>query len=60
METISIWTLLLYSGLGMLVVFFAWRVKQLKNELREIEEENEKKAKAKQQAESENSSPFDE
>ena len=42
---VSIWTLLLYSGLGMLVVFFAWRVKELKNELKQIEEENEKKKK---------------
>lgn len=45
---VSIWTLLLYSGLGMLVVFFAWRVKELKNELRQIEEENEKKKKEKE------------
>ena len=27
----------------MLVVFFAWRVKELKNELKQIEEENERK-----------------
>lgn len=45
---VSIWTLLLYSCLGMLVVFFAWRVKELKNELRQIEEENEKKKKEKE------------
>ena len=47
----------------MLVVFFAWRVKTLKNELRQIEEENEKKAKeAKEAKESENPSKsvFDE
>ena len=45
---VSIWTLLLYSCLGMLVVFFAWRVNELKNELRQIEEENEKKKKEKE------------
>ena len=45
---VSIWTLLLYSCLGMLVVFFAWRVKELKNELKQIEEENEKKKKEKE------------
>ena len=45
---VSIWTLLLYSCLGMLVVFFAWRVTELKNELRQIEEENEKKKKEKE------------
>ena len=49
---VSMWTLLLYSGLGMLVVFFAWRVKELKNELRQIEEENEKKKKAKENTKS--------
>ena len=43
LHMVSIWTLLLYSGLGMLVVFFAWRVKELKNELKQIEEENERK-----------------
>ena len=32
----------------MLVVFFAWRVKELKNELKQIEEENEKKKKKEQ------------
>ena len=45
---VSIWTLLLYSCLGMLVVFFAWRVKELKNELKQIEEENEKRKKEKE------------
>ena len=48
----SIWTLLLYSGLGMLVVFFAWRVKELKNELKRIEEENEKKKKEQEKSKS--------
>ena len=55
----NIWTLLLYSGLGMLVVFFAWRVKTLKNELRQIEEENEKKAKAAKESEESSKSVFD-
>ena len=49
---VSIWTLLLYSGLGMLVVFFAWRVKELKNELKQIEEENEKKKKEQEKSKS--------
>ncbi len=41
----SLWELLLYSALGMLVVFFAWRVKNQKEELRQLEEENERKKK---------------
>ena len=41
----SLWELLLYSVLGMLVVFFAWRVKNQKEELRQLEEENERKKK---------------
>jgi hypothetical protein len=41
----SLWELLLYSALGMLVVFFAWRVKNQKEELRKLEEENERKKK---------------
>lgn len=41
----SLWELLLYSTLGMLVVFFAWRVKNQKEELRQLEEENERKKK---------------
>ncbi|MBR3001754.1 MAG: hypothetical protein IKF39_12200 [Oscillospiraceae bacterium] len=60
MGTTNIWILLLYSLLGMLVVFFAWRVRRLKDELRQIEEENAKKAKEKQQQSVENSSPYDE
>ena len=44
----------------MLVVFFAWRVKTLKNELRQIEEENEKKAKAAKESEDPSKSVFDE
>ena len=49
---VNIGTLLLYSGLGMLVVFFAWRVKELKNELKQIEEENEKKKKEQEKSKS--------
>ena len=36
----------------MLVVFFAWRVKELKNELKQIEEENQKKKKEQEKSKS--------
>ena len=39
----NLWLILLYSVLGMLCVFFAWRVKRLKQELKELEEKKKEK-----------------
>ena len=47
MESISIGWILLYSALGLGCVIMAWRVRKLRNEWKELQEEQKKEEESK-------------